>query len=95
MKYAAAVIAVGLVAQASFAAAQEVLVPEVTYAPSVPVTTYYAPSEPVVTYYAPVPVVRTYAYPRYYAPVVRGYYPAPYYVPPRAARRMYRNGFYW
>jgi hypothetical protein len=97
MKYAAAVIALGVVAQASLAAAQEVLVPtpEVTYyAPSVPVTTYYAPSEPVVTYYGPAPVVRTY-YPTY-APVVRAYYPAPYYyVPPRVARRWYRNGFYW
>jgi hypothetical protein len=98
MKYAAAVIALGLVVQASVAAAQEVLMPApvVTYyGPSVPVTTYYAPSEPVVTYYAPAPVVRTYAYPTY-APVVRAYYPAPYYYArPRVARRIYRNGFYW
>jgi hypothetical protein len=96
MKYAAAVLALGFVAQASHVAAQEVLVPEVTtYAPAVPVTTYYAPAEPVVSYYAPAPVVTRYAYPAY-APVVRAYYPAPYYyVPPRVARRWYRNGYYW
>jgi hypothetical protein len=98
MKYAACVIALGLLVQTAPAAAQEVIVsgPEVVtyYAPSVPVTTYYAP--PVTTYYAPAPVTSYYyAYPTYYAPVVRAYYPAPYYVPPRVARRWYRAGYYW
>jgi hypothetical protein len=49
------------------------------------VTTYYAPT---TAYYAPTTA--------YYAPAV---YAAPYYsgyyVPPRVARRWYRNGYYW
>ncbi len=99
MKYAACVIALGLVVHAAPAVAQVVYepVPEVTYnAPSVPVTTYYyGPSVPVTTYYAPLPV-RTYYYPTYYAPAVRAYYPARFYrVPPRVARRWYRNSFYY
>lgn len=88
MKYAACVIALGLVVHAAPATAQVVYepVPEVIYeAPSVPVTTYYAP-----------PPVRTYYYPTYYGPAVRAYYPTPYYrVRPRVARRWYRNSFYY
>lgn len=98
MRYVAAFLALGMLALAAPAEAQEVVVesPVVTYyAPSVPVTTYYAPSVPVTTYYAPAPVAYypTY-YSTYYAPSV-GYYPANYYyVPPRVARRWYRSG-YW
>jgi hypothetical protein len=95
MKYVATLFALGLALEAVPAVAQEVIVaPEVTtyYAPSVPVTTYYAPA-PVTTYYAPAPVT-TYYYPTYAAPAV-AYYPAPYYyVPPRVARRWYRNAYY-
>ncbi|MEX0679289.1 MAG: hypothetical protein WD063_19590 [Pirellulales bacterium] len=95
MKYAACVVALGLVAQAAPAVGQVVYesVPEVVYeAPAVPVTTYYAPAVPARTYYAPLPVARYYS--PYYAPGVRVYNPARYYVPPRAARRWYRNSFY-
>lgn len=100
MRYVAAVAALGLVALATPAGAQEVIYegPAVTYyAPSVPVTTYYAPSVPVTTYYAPSVPVTSYYYPTYtsyYAPSV-AYYPSTYYyVPPRVARRWYRAG-YW
>jgi hypothetical protein len=96
MKYAAAIAALGLVVSALPAAGQEVVVPEVSYyAPSVPVTTYYAPAVPVTSYYYSAWPATTY-YSTYYAPAVVGYYPAPYYyVPPRVARRWWRNGYYW
>lgn len=100
MKYAACVVALGLVASAATARAQVEYEPaaEVTYyTPSVPVTTYYGPSVPVTTYYAPLPE-SPYYYSTYYPSytrVVTGYYPAPYYyVPPRVARRWYRNAYY-
>jgi len=100
MKYAVCVFALGLVFQAAPAAGQVVYepVPEVAYyAPSPAVVTYYAPSVPVITYYAPPRATTYYRAPYYtsYAPAV-AYYPArAYYVPPRVARRWYRNGFYW
>jgi hypothetical protein len=93
MKYALAALALSSFALATPATAQEYVVsPTVTYyAPSV---SYYAPSVPVTTYYAPAAVPVT-SY--YYAPApAYGYYAAPaYYYSPRAARRAWRNGFYW
>ncbi len=101
MKYAAALSLLGCLAWAVPASAQEIIVSEPTvtyYAPSVPVTTYYAPvttfyapSVPVATYYAPsVPVTS------FYAPTVAYYQASPgFYVPPRVARRWYRNAFRW
>lgn len=97
MKYAAAFTLLGCLAWAVPASAQEIIVSEPTvtyYAPSVPVTTYYAP---MTTYYAPSVPVATYYAPSvpYYAPSVAYYPAAPYYVPPRVARRWYRNAYRW
>ena len=106
MRYAAAFALLGCLAWVAPAEAQEVIVTEPTvtyYAPSVPVTTYYAPTTtyyaPTTTYYAPSVPVTTYYAPSvpvtsYYAPSV-AYYPSYYYVPPRVARRWYRNGYWW
>ena len=89
MKYAACVIALGLVVHAAPAVGQ------VVYEPA-PEVTYYAPAPriPVTTYYAPLPA-RTYYYPTYRR-AVRPYYPATFYrVRPRVARRGYRNSYYY